>query len=119
MPPVKFWARLDLERKDNYSRWPIIPVALIGGLGIAALIVVSESLYLKQFGREKRGVRVAVYQLSTYLGFGFGAAQRRSVVGGKRSQAPHLHVIRGGRHSMSYTVFKRAVQWISYQYHFP
>ena len=63
-----YFAALRSVRSFEY----MIPVALIGGVGIAALIVVSESLYLKQFGREKRGVRVAVYQLSTYLGFGLG-----------------------------------------------
>jgi MFS family permease len=34
--------------------------------------VVSESLYLKLFGHEKRGARIGLYQLSTYLGFGLG-----------------------------------------------
>lgn len=50
----------------------LLLVALLGGLGGAALIVVSESLYLKQFGQEQRGRRVALYHLSTYLGFGLG-----------------------------------------------
>lgn len=50
----------------------LLLAALLGGLGGAALIVVSESLYLKQFGQEQRGRRVAIYHLSTYLGFGFG-----------------------------------------------
>lgn len=50
----------------------IVVVILIGGLGIASLVVVTESLYLKLFGREKRGIRVAFYQMSTYLGFGLG-----------------------------------------------
>ncbi len=50
----------------------LLPVIFIGGLGAAALIVVTESLYLKVFGQEKRGRRVAIYQLSTYLGFGLG-----------------------------------------------
>lgn len=50
----------------------LLPVVLLGGLGAAALIVVSESLYLKQFGQERRGRRVALYHLSTYLGFGLG-----------------------------------------------
>ncbi|MEW6593919.1 MAG: MFS transporter [Thermodesulfobacteriota bacterium] len=50
----------------------LIPVTVLGGLGAAALIVVSESLYLKQFGQEQRGRRVALYHLSTYLGFGLG-----------------------------------------------
>ena len=63
-----YFAALRSVRSFTY----MIPVVVIGGLGIAALIVVSESLYLKQFGREKRGVRVAIYQLCTYLGFGLG-----------------------------------------------
>jgi len=50
----------------------LLLAALVGGLGGAALIVVSESLYLKQFGQEQRGRRVALYHLSTYLGFGLG-----------------------------------------------
>lgn len=51
----------------------LLCTALLGGLGAAALVVVSESLYLKQFGQEeRRGRRVALYHLSTYLGFGLG-----------------------------------------------
>ncbi|MBU0729616.1 MAG: MFS transporter [Proteobacteria bacterium] len=50
----------------------MIPAILFGGIGAASLIVVTESLYLKLFGREKRGMRVAVYQVSTYIGFGIG-----------------------------------------------
>lgn len=50
----------------------LVPVAFIGGLSHAALVVVSESLYLKHFGQVQRGRRVATYQLSTYLGFAFG-----------------------------------------------
>ncbi len=44
----------------------------VGGVGSAALIVVSESLYLKLFVQEKRGARIALYQMATYLGFGLG-----------------------------------------------
>ncbi|HIJ77891.1 MAG: MFS transporter [Desulfobulbaceae bacterium] len=50
----------------------LLPVLFLGGVGSAALIVVSESLYLKHFGNIERGRRVAFYQLSTYLGFGLG-----------------------------------------------
>jgi MFS family permease len=50
----------------------LLPVAFLGGVGSAALIVISESLYLKHFGNIERGRRVAFYQLSTYLGFGLG-----------------------------------------------
>jgi MFS family permease len=52
--------------------WLLLPVVVMGGLGTAALMVVSESLYLKLFGMEKRGVRVAIYQLGIYLGYGLG-----------------------------------------------
>lgn len=51
----------------------LLPVMFLGGLGSASLIVVSESLYLKHFGQEQRGRRVATFQFSTYLGFGLGA----------------------------------------------
>lgn len=50
----------------------LLPAVFLGGLASAALIVVSESLYLKQFGQQQRGRRVALYQLCTYLGFGLG-----------------------------------------------
>ena len=54
------------------SFWPIMGAITVSGLGVAALIVVSESLYLKLFGNKKRGARIGLYQLSTYLGFGLG-----------------------------------------------
>ncbi len=54
------------------SFWPIMGAIAISGFGVAALIVVSESLYIKLFGQEKRGTRIGIYQLSTYLGFGLG-----------------------------------------------
>lgn len=50
----------------------LIPAVLLGGFGAAALMVVIEALYLKHFGQEKRGERVALYQLSTYVGYGLG-----------------------------------------------
>ena len=50
----------------------ILAAICVGGLGSAALVVVSESLYLKHFGQIQRSRRVAIYQLSTYLGFGLG-----------------------------------------------
>ncbi|MGV1097912.1 MFS transporter [Thiovibrio sp. JS02] len=62
-----FWALL-LVRSFAW----LLPAVFLGGLGSAALIVVSESLYLKHFAQEQRGRRVAIYQLSTYLGFGLG-----------------------------------------------
>ncbi|NOX26198.1 MAG: MFS transporter [Deltaproteobacteria bacterium] len=54
------------------SFWPIMGAITLSGLGVATLIVVSESLYLKLFGNEERGARIGLYQLSTYLGFGLG-----------------------------------------------
>ncbi len=59
-----------LPSVDSYAL--LLPVILAGGFGAAALIVVTESLYLKQFCQEKRGMRVAIYQVSTYAGFGLG-----------------------------------------------
>ena len=50
----------------------ILGAVCVGGLGSAALVVVSESLYLKHFGQIQRSRRVATYQLSAYLGFGLG-----------------------------------------------
>ena len=50
----------------------LVPAVFAGGLGSAALVVVSESLYLKNFAQVQRSRRVAIYQLSTYLGFGLG-----------------------------------------------
>ncbi|MFA6464806.1 MAG: MFS transporter [Desulfurivibrionaceae bacterium] len=65
--------------------WILVAVC-IGGLGSAALVVVSESLYLKHFGQIQRSRRVATYQLSTYLGFGLGPLVGGLVV----QQAPEL-----------------------------
>jgi len=62
----------------------LLPVIFIGGLGTAALIVVTESLYLKVFGQEKRGRRVAVYQVSTLSRLRPGAACR----GNHRTKSP-------------------------------
>ncbi len=52
--------------------WPLLFLSLLGGFGAACLIVVSESLYLKQYGQQQQGKRVALYQVATYLGFGAG-----------------------------------------------
>ncbi len=54
------------------SFWPVMAAIAVSGLGVAALIVVSESLFLKKYGDKKRGTRIGIYQLSTYLGFGLG-----------------------------------------------
>lgn len=54
------------------SFWPMMAAIAVSGLGVAALIVVSESLYLKLFAQKKPGTRIGLYQLSTYLGFGLG-----------------------------------------------
>lgn len=45
---------------------------VLGGIGSACLIVVSEGLYLKQFGQMQRGRRISFFQVATYLGFGTG-----------------------------------------------
>jgi len=45
---------------------------VLGGVGSACPIVVSEGLYLKQFGQMQRGRRISFFQLATYLGFGAG-----------------------------------------------
>jgi len=58
-----------------------VPVVFLGGLGQAALAVVSESLYLKHFGQVERGRRVAIYQFSTYLGFAAGPLVGGQLVG--------------------------------------
>ena len=50
----------------------LLPVMVIGGIGVAALVVVTEALFLKLHSGEERGRRIAVFQLSTYLGFGLG-----------------------------------------------
>ncbi|MFW8600369.1 MFS transporter [Desulfobacterota bacterium M19] len=52
--------------------WPLMGAIGLSGFGVAALIVVSESLFLKIFGQEQRGRRIGMYQFSTYLGFGLG-----------------------------------------------
>lgn len=50
----------------------LIPAVIIGGIGAASLIVVSEALFLKIFGHKDRGKRIGIYQVATYLGFGLG-----------------------------------------------
>ncbi|MFZ5776286.1 MAG: MFS transporter [Thermodesulfobacteriota bacterium] len=59
-----------LAAQPSYG-W-LLGVMVLGGVGSAALIVVSESLYLKHFGQVEQGRRVALYQAATYLGFGLG-----------------------------------------------
>jgi MFS family permease len=51
---------------------PLLLNMVLGGIGSACLIVVSEGLYLKQFGQMQRGRRISFFQLATYLGFGAG-----------------------------------------------
>jgi MFS family permease len=51
---------------------PLLLNMVLGGIGSACLIVVSEGLYLKQFGQMERGKRISLFQVATYLGFGTG-----------------------------------------------
>jgi len=50
----------------------LIPVALVGGTGSAALTTVLYALYLKIIGKGERGKQVALFQLGSYLGYGLG-----------------------------------------------
>jgi len=50
----------------------LLITVILGGIGSACLIVVSEGLYLKQFGQRLPGRRISYFQLATYLGFGTG-----------------------------------------------
>lgn len=88
----------------------LLGAVVLGGLGAAALIVVSESLYLKQFGQERPGRRVAIYHCSTYLGFGLGPLAGGYLVG---AGATSLFTVAGlvalvilllGRHLHDYEV---------------
>jgi len=54
----------------NFLR--LIPVALIGGAGSAALTTVLYALYLKIIEKGERGKQVAFFQLGSYLGYGLG-----------------------------------------------
>ncbi|MEW6219264.1 MAG: MFS transporter [Thermodesulfobacteriota bacterium] len=51
---------------------PILGLVVAGGAAFAGLVVVSEALFLKLFGGEERGQRIASFQLATYLGYGLG-----------------------------------------------
>ncbi len=50
----------------------LLPMMVLGGFGAASLIVVSEALFLKQYGQENQNRRISYYQGFTYLGFGLG-----------------------------------------------
>ena len=50
----------------------LMPVALAGGTGSAALTTVLYALYLKVIEKGKRGKQVAFFQLGSYLGYGLG-----------------------------------------------
>ena len=50
----------------------LIPVALVGGTGSAALTTVLYALYLKIIEKGERGKQVAFFQLGSYLGYGLG-----------------------------------------------
>lgn len=60
---------------------PLLLNMVLGGIGSACLIVVSEGLYLKQFGQMQRGRRISFFQFATYLGFGTGPLIGGFVVG--------------------------------------
>jgi MFS family permease len=55
--------------KDFYA---VCGTLILGGLGAAAIRVVSMSLYLKLIDRTNRGKKVAFLHLGGYLGFGLG-----------------------------------------------
>lgn len=50
----------------------LIPVAMVGGTGSAALTTVLYALYLKIIEKGERGKQVAFFQLGSYLGYGLG-----------------------------------------------
>jgi MFS family permease len=50
----------------------LIPVALVGGIASAILTTVLYALYLKIIGKDRKGREVALFQLGSYLGYGFG-----------------------------------------------
>lgn len=72
------------------SLLPLLLNMVLGGMGSACLIVVSEGLYLKQFGQMQRGKRISLFQIATYLGFGTGP-----LIGGlvMQKSASSLYVI--------------------------
>ncbi len=51
---------------------PLLLLMVVGGFGAAALIVVSEALFLKRYGQKDQNRRISYYQGFTYLGFGLG-----------------------------------------------
>lgn len=61
---------LGLITVKNFSG--LIPFALLGGTGSAALTTVLYALYLKLIEKGKRGKQIALFQLGSYLGFGAG-----------------------------------------------
>jgi MFS family permease len=50
----------------------LIPVALVGGIASAILTTVLYALYLKIIEKKRKGREVALFQLGSYLGYGFG-----------------------------------------------
>jgi MFS family permease len=54
------------------SFFRLIPVALVGGIASAVLNTVLYALYLKIIEKKRKGREVALFQLGSYLGYGFG-----------------------------------------------
>jgi len=50
----------------------LLAATVLGGIGSACLIVVSEGLFLKQFGQSRPGRKISYFQFATYMGFGCG-----------------------------------------------
>jgi len=65
-----------------HALYPVAAAVFMAGTGAAALIVVSESLYLKLYAGVRPGRRIAWFQLSTYLGFGLGPLAGSWLMGG-------------------------------------
>jgi MFS family permease len=52
--------------------YAVCAAVMLGGVGAAAIRVISISLYLKLIDRKQRGRKVALLHLGGYLGFGVG-----------------------------------------------
>ncbi|MBW1973955.1 MAG: MFS transporter [Deltaproteobacteria bacterium] len=46
--------------------------AFVGGLGLSIFQIVLFALFLKVIPEDKRGIRISLYQMGFFLGFGFG-----------------------------------------------